>query len=415
MSFFKIPSVLILIGLFIILTSGCEEDTSNDTNIPTAHFEPITGVRVGVEYVVPLYLEYENRYHPSNSDEPLPTISFKTLDLPEWLQMTQERAWGAEYLLKGRAGLEDIGVVNITIEVTNGIEENLYNFDINVIENSLESVFVPVESGEYLLRHYDANNRVVEDVEIIDYDYEIMQYEVTNQEYADYLNEALLWGKVHLDTTNEYGFNPRYGVVGFHPGDEYMDAFDDKMLYPFNDNGVILFSYGIFSVSAGMELYPATDMTWYGAMTYAKHFGLKIPLYQEWQKAARGMVGDDFALNIHPDLPLRYYTNYKDSGDPWDNGPSPVGYFNGQGGTRDAPSPYGTYDMTGNVSEWNLSYSSYNYDTRSNNQSVAGGNFMQPLLPYQKDTDAAELYTWSPGWIKGATASERIGFRCIRK
>jgi len=399
----------------ILLVCGCEEEKPSDTNNPVASFRPVTGARVGVEYVILLQLEYENLFHPTGSDEPLPTINFKSLVIPEWLELIKERKWGDDYLLKGTPEMENLGIESITIGVTNGIKENLYNFDLEIIENSLQSVFVPVVAGEYVNRHFDANNDIVEDIETIDYSFEIMKYEVTNQEFVEYLNEAFAWGEVYLDSTTDYGFSPRFGVVGYHPGDALMDGFKEKMLFPFNGNGSIDFDGQTFSVAPGIEAFPVSNVTWYGAWTYAKHYGLMIPLYQEWQKAACGMVGGDFALASRPTAYLGNYANFKDSGDPLDNGPTPVGYFDGNHGTRSAPSPYETYDMTGNVAEWNIHYSSYKYNRSSNPQTVSGGHFMLPLLPFERHTDPAQLYCWSPGSYKGATASETIGFRCVRK
>jgi|GEM_PF-3666648 len=400
--------------MFLFFLTACEEEAA-DVNDPIATFTPLTGIRTGVEYVLPLDLVYENYYFPNSAEEPVPEIIFKTLDIPEWLEMTKAQVNGDRYQLRGTPQLSDIGTTTIHFTVGNGIRSNEYSFDIEVIENASPFEFVPVPAGEYLHRYIDANHRQEEDVEIIDYDFEIMKYEVTNAEYVDYLNEALDWGEVYLDTAILYQNGFRMGIFGYHPGDEIMDEFVDKVLFVLQDAAAIHLNGDRFMVDDGLENFPVVYVTWHGAECFSYHYGLRIPYQTEWEKAARGMRGGDYGPNIHNAVNLDNYFNARDSGDPWDDGPSPVGYYNGQNGTREGASAYGAYDITGNVAEWNLHYGALRSFSGPKKQPTSGGHFMNRVGPFTENSDAAQLFCWYPTWYEYDDASDRIGFRCILK
>jgi formylglycine-generating enzyme required for sulfatase activity len=114
-------------------------------------------------------------------------------------------------------------------------------------------------------------------------------------------------------------------------------------------------SGGVWSADAGYEFHPLVDVTWYGAKAYCEAQGKRLPTEAEWEKAAKGATEH----YIYPwgDAWIANAANYRYSGDPFGDGTTPVGYYDGSnhGGayqTTDGRSPYGAHDMAGNVYEW---------------------------------------------------------------
>ena len=219
---------------------------------------------------------------------------------------------------------------------------------------------LPISAGDYT---YGSND----EIQNIDYDYEISKYQITNAEYAAYLIEALASGAVYI--SGNY-------VKGFYTGDEHYSP-GDQTFYELGA-GSSSYNYGqidyngtTFVVPEGYGNHPVIEVSWFGANAFAQHYGLRLPNENEWEKAARGMTGADYPWGEDYGDDISDNANYSNSGDPWDNGTTPAGYFNGENNTTDSPSPYGVYDMAGNVWEWTHSW----YSESSSNRVVRGGSW----------------------------------------
>ncbi len=241
-----------------------------------------------------------------------------------------------------------------------------------------------------------------ENERIIERPFEIMVTEVTWQQYADYLNEALAAGEIMVEAGKVRGPYPGDTFHGGRHEHEFSAGIYDYFALD-GQKCRLQLRDDQFSVQPGYELFPAVYVTWMGAWAYARHYGWRLPSSLEWEKAARGTDGRAYPFG---DEISSQRANYYRSHDPFDraNGTTPVGFYNGrrQGGfqTLDSPSPYGCYDMAGNVAEW-----IGDVQHGSHQRLIYGGSMME----YDYN-----LRVWTENSGVPQYASFQVGFRAVR-
>jgi formylglycine-generating enzyme required for sulfatase activity len=98
-----------------------------------------------------------------------------------------------------------------------------------------------------------------------------------------------------------------------------------------------------YEVEPGFGQHPAIHLSWYGAADYCEWAGLRLPTEIEWEKAARGEDGRLFPWgNDWDGKYLRWYGGDRTD----DETTAPVDAY------PEGRSPYGLFQMAGNVEEW---------------------------------------------------------------
>ncbi len=273
------------------------------------------------------------------------------------------------------------------------------NAAIPTFETGVDSnAWAQIPAGEFYFGQH-------EDIETTEA-YEIMITDVTAAQYADFLNAALADNYVKTDGGQ---------IVGFYPGDKFHAVkheeeikAGDWIYIPLNDSSQkIKFDGTTFTVQKGFKNHPMTMVSWFGAQGYCEYFNSRLPTEMEWEKAGRGTDERPFPWGAEI---MRENANFYSSRDPFEDmstfgsRTSPVGFYNGQKygdfQTEDSASPYGLYDMAGNVWQWTGDvYEGMHY------RFMRGGS---------KDTYDMDLRLWVRNNATPTYFSPGVGFRCVR-
>ena len=231
-------------------------------------------------------------------------------------------------------------------------------------------VFVP--GGEYRLaawsRPTDARVRLD--------DFFIDKYEVSNAEYKEFI-DAGGYAKPEFWT---HPFLKDGKTLSF---DEAMRLFTDRTGLPGPR------SWSGQNIPEGKASHPVTDVTWYEAAAYAAFRTKTLPTVFQWEKAARNGVSSAISSIMpwglfYPGDTIAAHANFEN------NGTMPVA------SSEFGMSPFGAYNMAGNVSEWTAN------DT-SQGRVATGGAWGDPTYVFAQ-------YAMLPGFY----SSNKLGFRCAR-
>lgn len=179
-------------------------------------------------------------------------------------------------------------------------------------------------------------------------------YEVTNKQFVRWLNRATQQKKIYIvDDPDRKGW--------------ILDA-EGRVLFKSKEaeptSQISLTGAQFFVTVPGKEHFPVIHVTWYGAAAFCKDLGYRLPTEAEWLHAAAQSRNESNRIYLYGfgrDQISPAWANYKSESAPLESlavNTTKVGFYNGKNklsngnSTMNATSPYGAYDMSGNVWEW---------------------------------------------------------------
>ncbi len=235
----------------------------------------------------------------------------------------------------------------------------------------LEMVFVRGGRFQMGSKKGKGNELPIHEVELDDFF--MSKYEITNAQFAEFLNETA-WQR----------------------GDGMIDLREK--------NCRIRKLNGRFMVEPGFENFPVTTLSWYGAEAYCKWAGGRLPTEAEWEYAARG--GEKSR-------------NYRYSGG---NNPKEVGWYERNARRRiqavgqQQPNELGLYDMSGNLWEWisDVYQRDYYRESPRNNPQGPAGEGYRVLRGGSYEVDNFYMRPSYRLRLNPKTRTAVLGCRCVR-
>ena len=237
----------------------------------------------------------------------------------------------------------------------------------------------------------------------IPWSYWLSKYEVTNNQYCDFLNTAYAMGYVTPSGATQVFTSFPFG---------YPQS--SSTICSIGDGCGIRWNVNKFEVVEDRGGLPA-NVTWYGAMAFAKFYGYDLPTDAEWEMAARGPDHDD--ENEHMKFP-------------WgsDDATADSYCFTRSPGSRlcnvtnEYPvASYGLYNIMGNAAEWTRTQASAAVETYPNTESLTNdwNNPYASAARVVRGTYASE-YLPNPIYLRvsaeqTSNGSGEYGFRVVRR
>lgn len=239
-----------------------------------------------------------------------------------------------------------------------------------------EVEMVKVPEGEFTMGSTSSSDEQPVHTVFLD-TYYIDRFEVTNEAYAEFLTA--------------------HGSMEDGNGNLLIDL-------PDPDTEIRQVGDTFSAVSAAVEDKPAIEISWYGASEYCAWTGGRLPTEAEWEKAARGPRGRTYPWGeTDPSSSLAIFNT---------TGRSDVG------SVKDGRSPYGAFDMTGNVWEWTQDWYESDYYEQSPSSNPTGpssGTTVKTARGGSWKSESSSLRAPDRGRPPITSTGDVWGVRCVRE
>jgi len=259
-------------------------------------------------------------------------------------------------------GLSGIGIFYIVVSGPEDKGPLLVRYPIKVSETIRENPMVLIPAGEFLMGSENGGTDEVPLRSVYLDAFKINQYEVTQFQYDEFVQAT-----GHRSPISRYVKNIDYFN---HPNQ------------------------------------PVVYVSWSDAYEYCQWRGQRLPTEAEWEKAARGTEGNEWPWKqaFEP-----AFGNFK--------GQQDEGVFTATVGSYETDkSPYGIYDMAGNVREWVQDWYEQDYYKRAPQEN--------PIGPKVGEVKVMRGSSWNDSHFSGRTSSRLkmvpdfretgVGFRCAQ-
>jgi len=242
--------------------------------------------------------------------------------------------------------------VDLSVQVSVQVPPGVKDVDIDQVEAAIDTTKGLVRFDKEM-RHISVDQDMVLVSSDSGPDFFIDQYEVTNQDFVQFLNQT------NLDISQLINLSTPYAQI-----------LTDK-------KG--------FQTQSGKEQYPVVGVSWFGANQFAKWEGKTLPTVAQWEAAAYQKDGRLFPWGSEPldSVVIDWRTT----------GPTEVGILDVDS------SPFGVFDLATNVAEWTSS-------EEAGKRIVKGGSW--------KSRHPDSLRTDSRLALQPDQTLSWIGFRCVR-
>ena len=167
--------------------------------------------------------------------------------------------------------------------------------------------------------------------------------------------------------------------------------------------------------------FPSDGLSWVESvlecaqLSFQYERSFRLPSEVEWEYVAKWDIffQQEFTYPWQSHSITGENTNYMNSGDSWDNGLTPVGYYDGSNGTINSFSPFGIYDMGGNVLEWCGSGSLESDWSDINGSNYIGSDSVKPMRGGGYWHSPEELKTTNRFEYDPEIQASGFGFRII--